>query len=65
MKIELNLKQLQTTETNDKTICLRIPYQDFEELKAINGNVSQVVRGLIEQFLDQYKEANRKWTRNK
>jgi inorganic pyrophosphatase len=65
MKIELNLKQLQTTETNDKTICLRIPQEDFEDLKAINGNVSQVVRGLIEQFLEQYKEANRKWTRNK
>jgi len=65
MKLDVNLKQLTTTEVNDKTICLRIPQEDFEDLKAINGNISQVVRGLIEQFLEQYKQENRKWTRNK
>ncbi len=65
MKLNLDLRQLTVIEYKKKTICVRISEEDYADLKAIDDNVSQIVRGLIEQFLDQYKQENRKWTRNK
>lgn len=65
VKLEVNMKQLTTYEYNDKTICIRIRREDFDALKAINKNISHVVRRLITQFLKQYKTENNKWIKNK
>ena len=66
MKLEVSLQQL-TEEpiTCNKTVCVRIPIEDFNELKDINSNVSQVVRGLISQFLTQINLEKKSWIKSK
>lgn len=63
MKLNVDLEQLTEKSTNDKTVCVRLPVEDYERLKGFHDNVSQVVRGLISQFIEQVDSSKRKWVK--
>jgi hypothetical protein len=66
MKLNVTLEELTKDKTLcDRTVCVRIPEHDFDRLKEVHTNVSQVVRGLINQFLEKVDEEKRSWIKNK
>lgn len=61
MKFNVDLLQLTEKKTNDRTICIRLPEEDFEKIKNFHSNVSLVLRGLICQFIEQLDQKNKRW----